>query len=202
MRVRSLSATERDSSACSSGTKMLTLPAEGLMVPTAATSKDKCVSAGRSERRARWRSSSRTRPSAACGGRPARRGNRSPSVVSAEPSRARVATRPTSKAPEPDRGQIDGQQHGDEAIAEIAQGPRPIDVADLAVASGDVRCCVHIDAWRSSPCQSPLTSHRMERRSGAELGRAKRLWHRGACRFPACGRYQAIPRDAIAGVPR
>ena len=37
--VRSPSATERDGTACSRGTKMLTLPDEGLIVPTQATSR-------------------------------------------------------------------------------------------------------------------------------------------------------------------
>ena len=100
MRVRSLSFTTRDSRACSSGAKMLTLPAEGLIVPKnaigstiarpPAAAKARPVAMVRPQApisRARWSNRAPTKPI--------------PSVVSAEPSSASVATTPISKAPSP-----------------------------------------------------------------------------------------------------
>ena len=64
-----------------------------------------------------------------------------PSVISAEPSSASVATMPTSNGPEPDRRQVDRQQHGDEAVAEVAQRPRRIDICCRAAA---LRCLINL----------------------------------------------------------
>ena len=136
MLVRSASATARESTACSSGTKMLTLPARGI---DGAEKCDEQDDARRCSSRRRPRPSppsGRTRPSAACAGPRRHRAGRSPASSSAEPSSASVATMPTSSGAETDRRQVDGQQHGDEAVAEIPQGARRVDVPDGARIAG------------------------------------------------------------------
>ena len=68
---------------------MLTLPDEGLIVPTKRDEQDDRVGAGQRRRRGPSRSSGPMPPSAACADRSARRASRWPASSSAEPSSAR-----------------------------------------------------------------------------------------------------------------
>ena len=58
---------------------------------------------------------------------------------------------------EADRRQIDGQQHGDEAVAEIAQGARPIDATHRVGLRCPIRLCDGRDA-DALPSSSELIS--------------------------------------------
>ena len=80
---------------------MLTLPAEGLIVPTNGDEQDDGVGAERREREAgRGHQAGRHHQQRSLID-PRPRGSPMPSVISAEPSSASVATTPTSKAPSP-----------------------------------------------------------------------------------------------------
>ena len=68
-----------------------------------------------------------------------------PSVISAEPSSATVATMPTWNGAEAQCGQVDGEQHGDEAVAEVPEGPGSVET------SGGIRATLGRAGSRRNP---------------------------------------------------